>query len=55
MSDTRTFRRLCIQMAAAGDGELGDFMSLSVEELMEITQKDAKKEVLRDLWGKTRN
>lgn len=39
MSDARTFRRLCIQMSAAGYGEMGYFMSLSVEELMEIVDE----------------
>lgn len=42
MSDARTFRRLCIQMSAAGYGELGYFMRLPIGELMEVAEEVGK-------------
>lgn len=39
MSEAPFLRRICIQMSAAGYGDFGYFISLPVEELMEIAKE----------------
>lgn len=39
MSDTPALRRICIQMSAAGYGDLNYFMTLPIEELKEMVNE----------------
>ncbi len=41
-SDAHALRRICIQMSAAGYGDVGYFIGLPIEELMEMVDEVIK-------------
>ena len=55
MSDAPSLRRLCIQMSAVGYGDVGYFINLPVEELMEVAREISRisKERKRNAKSKT--
>lgn len=55
MSDAPSLRRLCIQMSVAGYGDVGYFINLPVEELMEVAREISRisKERKRNAKSKT--